>query len=148
MWIFAMTIPFGNQKIDLVAVNQRGERPSNCDSIELIAKRRELVASIRGGIATGANYGGCLYRSSQDGPAVFLYNVQGEWLRSRSNSPKMTRVLQREKSSTFGYWKIRRCRPPMINWAWFYIAAEDEGILRFDAEPNGECTRNDGSAGW
>jgi len=71
MWIFAMTFLSEIKKsIWWLLIKER--TASNCDSIGLIAKTRELVAIDQGGIATGANYGGCLYRSSQDGRLYFF----------------------------------------------------------------------------
>jgi 3-phytase len=130
-------IPFGNQKIDLVAVNQR-ENGFKLRLYRIDRETRELVAIDQGGIATGANYGGCLYQSSQDGRLYFFTT-------SKENGCEQIELTENEHGFFSGK-KVRHLDIGKSEGAVaddqlgvVYIAAEDEGILRFDAEPNGDA---------
>jgi 3-phytase len=58
-------VPLGGAKADLVAVNLRDEKKLAVFKVD--AESRKLARADDGAIATGENYGGCLYRSRKTG---------------------------------------------------------------------------------
>ncbi|WP_160168329.1 phytase [Novipirellula maiorica] len=126
-------VPFGNQQIDLVAVNQRAEG-FKLRLYRLDRESRELVAIDHGGIETGPNYGGCLYRSSLDDRLYFFTT-------SKQDGCEQIELSINENGFYTGkkvrHLDVGKCEGAVADdqLGMLYVAAEDEGIWRFAAEP-------------
>ncbi|WDQ15211.1 phytase [Rhodopirellula sp. P2] len=129
-------VPFQGEQIDLVAVNQR-EDGFKLRLYRVDRETRELNSIDHGGIATGPNYGGCLYRSAVDDRLYFF------------TTSKESGCEQIELSETVnGFYtgkKVRHLDVGMSEGAvaddqlgLVYVATETEGVWRFEAEPTGQ----------
>lgn len=128
-------VSLGGGRVDVVAVNQR-EQGTKLRVFRVNAKTRSLEAIDGGGIATGPNYGGCLYRSPKDGALYFFTTSKADGceqiaLRDNGQGQLVGEIVRRfEIGKSEG--AVADDRAGQV-----YVAAENEGIWRFDAEPDG-----------
>ncbi|HWL08102.1 MAG TPA: phytase [Planctomicrobium sp.] len=123
--------PFRNEKITIVALNQRsGTSQIRIWKVDSQSRRLEAIAT---NIPTGQNYGGCLYRSLKTGRFYFLVT-------SKSEGAKLFEIFDNQNGGIDGRlirsWDLGFSEGAVADDenAMLYVSEERKGIWKLSAE--------------
>jgi 3-phytase len=130
-------VPLGGAKADLVAVNLRGEKKLAVFKVD--PEGRQLARADDGAIATGENYGGCLYHSRKTGKLfAIVTSYPGTVTQIELSDDGAGKVRGRKVRS----WKVRgTCEGAVADdeTGRLYISEEGRGVWEVGGEP-GDAT--------
>jgi myo-inositol-hexaphosphate 3-phosphohydrolase/predicted phosphodiesterase len=127
--------PLGDERIDLVVVNQDDDDPRLC-VFRIDPESRRLVRVDQGDIRTGSNSGGCLYHSLKTDHFFYITT-------SADTGSEQFELTDDGQGHVVGKkvreWAMGKSAGAVADDAngHLYIAEEKKGIWRMDAEPSG-----------